>query len=246
MNKLFQGVFSLALIIWFMSSAFAVAPSIRPDEPVADQLLKCDTSKLTYKTAWTLPTYNYSELVKAGSSENRVWASKDWPKNTQEVNDLLTGLTSVATIDSFEGSSNVRFPLLNFLVNGKNIRYTLDFMKYRNEPDLVNNSNVPKRYLRVGVGLRLQISIKSYNGELGTNLMALAQEVKANKTEGTIHTEVIGISSSELTAAIPIDTDLSVGSIQNIVQTFGIVRAKLSDPNTKLAPHVLGVVECLP
>jgi hypothetical protein len=93
--------------------------------------------------------------------------------------------------------------------------------------------------------MRLQIDIDTNDATLGGNLLAIAASAKAGKTTGNISTDVIGIDAPDVTVSMPFTSDLSDGSIQKIIEALAIVKSRLNDQNTTLAPQFIARIQCI-
>lgn len=102
-------------------------------------------------------------------------------------------------------------------------------------------------YSRVGVGLRVEIDISTVDTQASLgSLVAIAASARAGRSAGTLSTRIVGMESPEITALSPFTSDLSEGSIQQVLNGLASVRAKLHESDTNVHPHFLARIACVP
>lgn len=94
----------------------------------------------------------------------------------------------------------------------------------------------------VGVGLRLtaNITVKSGNVNLG-NLFALGAEASSEKITGTLVVQTLGVSGENISAIIPMPSEINSTTIQNAIMALATIKSNLYDEKTKITPRVVGV-----
>lgn len=119
---------------------------------------------------------------------------------------------------------------------------TLDYAKFTTLKVYNNSSGNCDGFAKVGVGLRITANIetKKKNLDIG-NLFGLGLAAKDGKLTGTLSLDVIGLESPEITSVIPLPSEISPSSIQNVLQAISTIKSKIYDENTRLYPQIISV-----
>ena len=100
------------------------------------------------------------------------------------------------------------------------------------------HSNIP---LYAGVGVRIRAEFVALEGNLNVSgLPGLALAAEAKKVNGRITVQTLGITGPDITALMPIISDLSIASIQSAVQAVAAIKAKLYEDSTVAYPKIVG------
>jgi len=92
-----------------------------------------------------------------------------------------------------------------------------------------------------GVGVRIRAEYKALQSGLTiSGLPALSIAANANQISGRLTVQTLGITGKEITALMPIISDISVSSIQSAVQAMAAIKAKLYEPSTVAYPKIVG------
>ena len=94
----------------------------------------------------------------------------------------------------------------------------------------------------VGVGLRLtaNVTVNKDGVDLG-NLFAIGAQASAKAITGTLTVQTLGISGENISAIIPMPSEINPTTIQNAILALGTIKAKLYDDKTVVTPRVVGV-----
>ena len=187
-----------------------------------------------------LPAGGYTRINIVNNKASSV--TENWPLPPQEVNKLLTNISTNITQSSKDASGGIGGI---FSASHSQKQYVIDFMKWRAEP-LITTDDKALGWVRVGAGLRLIVNITKDDGSASGSLFALAVSAKAGKVDGSISTELIGMDSKEVTQAMPFTVDLSEGNIQKVVEALAIVKTKLYDDTTTVLPNLIARIQCAP
>jgi hypothetical protein len=105
---------------------------------------------------------------------------------------------------------------------------------YNTKPDAI----IP---VYVGVGLRFTATITVNQGsvDLG-NLFALGLAAEAKKVTGTLIIQTLGISGKDISALIPMPSQINTTTIQNAIMSLASIKAKIYDDGAELNPRVVG------
>ncbi|VUZ22659.1 Uncharacterised protein [uncultured Comamonas sp.] len=212
------------------------------EHPRTQEILNCSSKSIDYIPIPPIPAGGYTET----KVENNkiIITPQNWnigEESAKKNNALLNNIaTNIAYSDHGGGAK-----LASFSADHNRKQYVIDFMKFRIEP-MTNseNLNTPIGWARVGVGLRIIVDITKSSGEISGSLLALAASAKANKTQGSISVELIGIDSPEVTASMPFTVELSEGNIQKVIETLAIVKTKLYDNTTTIHPNFISRLAC--
>jgi len=208
-------------------------------------ILNCPSKRVDYIPIPPLPAGGYTEI----KIENNVAKPvvEGWPTGSgsaEKVNALLTNIATDIASSEVGGSGEVASI---FSASHSHKQYVIDFMKFRIEP-LTTAADVttPLGWVRVGAGMRVVVDITKSDGSVSGSLIALAANAKANKLEGFMSVELIGIDAKETTASMPFTVDLSEGNVQKVIEALAVVKTKLYDPTTTVRPNFIARVECSP
>lgn len=92
-----------------------------------------------------------------------------------------------------------------------------------------------------GIGVRIRAEYKALQGGLTiSGLPALSIAANANQISGRLTVQTLGVTGKDITALMPIISDISVASIQSAVQAMAAIKAKLYDPSTIAYPKIVG------
>lgn len=98
--------------------------------------------------------------------------------------------------------------------------------------------NVP---IYAGVGVRILAEFEALKGDVNiSGLPALALAASANAIAGRLTVQTLGVTGPEISALMPIISDISVTSIQSAVQAVAAIKAKLYDQSTVAYPKIVG------
>ncbi len=94
----------------------------------------------------------------------------------------------------------------------------------------------------VGVGLRVTANINSANGKANiSGLGVIGAEAEANRIQGTLVVQTLGINGKSIAAALPIQSELNRTTAQNAVVAIGAIKALLYEDETVKSPRVVGL-----
>jgi hypothetical protein len=100
------------------------------------------------------------------------------------------------------------------------------------------DGNVP---IYSGVGVRILAEFEALKGDVNiSGLPALALAASVNAIAGRLTVQTLGVTGPEISALMPIISDISVTSIQSAVQAVSAIKAKLYDQSTVAYPKVVG------
>ena len=97
----------------------------------------------------------------------------------------------------------------------------------------------------VGVGLRLTASVIVQEGNVNlSSLGALAAAAEAGKLTGSLTVQTLGITGNNVSASLPLPSEINQTTIQNAILSLGSIKAALFDTNnTIITPRVVGIYD---
>jgi hypothetical protein len=112
---------------------------------------------------------------------------------------------------------------------------------YQSEVSSENNTSIVLMPVYVGVGLRFTASIKVNEGKVDLgNLFALGLAAESKKITGTMVIQTLGISGKDISALIPMPSQINTTTIQNSIMSLASIKAKIYEDSIDLNPRVIG------
>lgn len=94
----------------------------------------------------------------------------------------------------------------------------------------------------VGVGLRLTATVKVRKGNVNlADLGALSAAAEAEKVQGALVVQTLGLNGPKIAATIPMPGELNPTTIQNAAVALGAIKALLYAEDTQRQPRVVGI-----
>ncbi|MHC1774927.1 MAG: hypothetical protein AB9834_05880 [Lentimicrobium sp.] len=158
-----------------------------------------------------------------------------------EILGFLANETVLVSVGQFSGEGSLGYGPASFSIKGSSYKITMDYMKFATlrEKDL---EGLLVGYKRVGVGLRIIANVTAM--ESGVNLgdlFAIGLAAKANKLSGTLMLEIIGIKSKDVTAVLPLPSEINQSTIQSAMQAMATIKSKIYEDGTELYPQVMAI-----
>lgn len=185
-----------------------------------------------------LPDYREYELDDEGELEpvRRLWREV---ANLEDKHNLLPNIATNVVVRDVKTDADVGI----FSGNVTHKRVVMDFMKYRSEPVFADEQY--SHHARIGVGMRLKLDIQTEETGLDFgSLVSIAASVSQGDTQGRVTTDIIGISSKEVTISAPLSAKLSDTAVEQVLQTFASIRAKMHDDDTEITPQHVARLSC--
>ncbi len=215
------------------------------ERPADPQTLQTCPYGIRYIPVPPIPVSNYTVFARVPNTERWESQTLPWPVkagteevDAEKVNKLLPNISS--NIADLRHSMAGDFTVFN--ANTQQRHYVFDFTKWRAEQIEAGGHTVG--LVRLGAGLRVTVRLNAKHGWAGGSLLNLAASLKGERVEGSIETELIGIDAPDITMAFPFTTDLSESNIQRILESLGVLKAKLYNDKTAIVPHMLAKIEC--
>lgn len=158
-----------------------------------------------------------------------------------EILGFLSNETVLVSVGQFNGEGKLGYGPATFSMKGSSYKITMDYMKFATLREL-NEKGGLAGYKRVGVGLRIIANVTAM--ESGVNLgdiFAIGLAAKANKVSGTLMLEIIGIKSKDVTAVLPLPSEINQSTIQSAMQAMATIKSKIYEEGTDLYPQVMAI-----
>ncbi len=166
------------------------------------------------------------------------WASL---KPEQKKRDLLP--LNLDHISVFSESSGGSLSIAPITFSAKNSTYLLVFDFIKGDVEQVcNKDRKPITTATVGIGVRVKARITTREAGFGINSIGdLAAAAKAEKIQGQLYVQSIGVDSQSISDLMPFTADISQNSVQVIMQSLAAIKAKMWDDKTRLTPYLVSV-----
>ncbi|WP_423391975.1 hypothetical protein [Burkholderia sp. LMG 21824] len=242
-----------ALVILSGCSALDIKPLDASQFDVSPQASSSQTS-----TSRTAPPAGYQPLDPAPVNVIAIGGVVPPP---QDILDALPDETMRLAIGQIDISGNITYGPVALSAANSSYIVTVDYIKSNTHPLFVKKGPIRQDgsfaayvvddakvadislpvYIGVGLRVTATLSTKRAGINLG-NLIAIGAAAQANQLTGTLVVQTLGLTGENISTALPIPSDVSVGSIQSAIQALGTMKAKLYDTSkTRIEPRVVGV-----
>lgn len=104
--------------------------------------------------------------------------------------------------------------------------------------------NIP---VYVGVGLRLTANVRVIGADANiSGIGIIGAEAEANRLDGSLIVQTLGVNGESVTAALPIQSELNRTTAQNAIVAVGSIKALLYADDTLTYPRVVGLYLPIP
>jgi hypothetical protein len=188
--------------------------------------------------------------------------------------DALSDETMRLAVEELGASVDVNAGPVSATVKGKTYSVIADYVKYvtlplrevRNRRGRTTSVTAPNPYeldsgvaasmsedesenvvpLYVGVGVRVVATVTAKEeGIQLTSLMSIGVAARANQLSGTLCVQTLGLSGEDISALLPVPSDLNETTIQNALMAMGQIKGKIYDAKTNVSPQVVGYYDSL-
>jgi hypothetical protein len=160
----------------------------------------------------------------------------------QSVLNFVPNESMETTILKFTDSGDVEYFYSGRSVKKGTYRLIIDYNKYIIQS--INNTLEGDclGYAKIGIGLRIIANINALKNNIDiSSLIAIGNAAKNGDISGTVGYEVIGIESKEITAILPINSEITSSINQVFLQAIGVVKGKIYDEKTRLHPQIIAI-----
>lgn len=181
--------------------------------------------------------------IRSANSQNAIVSKTvlEMSLDKKEVLNFVPNESMETTIQKFNEDGTVDYLYSGRSVKKGSYRLTVDYNKFT----IKNINSIGGdclSYAKVGVGLRIVANINTLQNKIDiSSLVALGNAAKEGKISGTVGYEVIGIESKEITAILPINSEITSTVNQVFLQAISAIKGKIYDDKTRLYPQIIAV-----
>ncbi|WP_299057531.1 hypothetical protein [uncultured Polaribacter sp.] len=191
-----------------------------------------------------IPPVQIKNLVLSTSANNKIvnLSTTQMSLDKQAVLNFVPNESMETTIQKFNNEGNIEYYYSGRSVNKGSYRLIIDYNKY-----IIHNIDKTGQedcqgYAKIGIGLRIIANIKALKNNIDiSSLVAIGNAAKDGNISGTVGYQVIGIESKEITAILPINSEITSSINQIFLQAIGVVKGKIYDEKTRLHPQIIAL-----
>lgn len=184
-----------------------------------------------------------ADVISATSNnEIKAQTTLQMSMDKQSVINFIPNESMETTIQRFNADGTV-----SYLYSGRSLkkgtyRLIVDYNKYIIQSIEGSGNDSCVGYAKIGVGLRIVANINALKNNIDiSSLVALGAAAARGEVSGSVGYEVVGIESKEITAVIPINSEITSSINQVFLQAIGVVKGKIYDSSTRLYPQVIAI-----
>lgn len=184
-----------------------------------------------------------AEVISATSNnEIKSQTALQMSMDKKTVLNFIPNESMETTIQQFNNNGTVSYLYSGRSVKKGTYRLIVDYNKYIIQ-DIDNKAdNDCVGYAKLGIGLRIVANVNALKNNIDiSSLVALGNAAKEGHVSGTVGYEVIGIESKEITAVLPINSEITSSINQVFLQAIGVVKGKIYDDKTRLYPQIIAI-----
>jgi len=189
-----------------------------------------------------LPSVSYYDPTDKNQTNRTPWRDQN---NTSILN-ALSSLRTDIYMRKLDRDFSLEYSGSSLSSEEGSFEVIIDFSKYRINVRENNESKID-RIARIGIGMRITANVLTTSSSVNIGSLAgLSAGYSNGDLTGTVTVDIIGISSRDTTLLMPITSDISEASIQNILLQLASIKTLIHSPKTKLEPHVLAIKKMNP
>ena len=226
---------TLVLLVFFTSVSAQFLGS-KPDN--------YEVSPDTYIDFIPIAPVQISTKVIVATSNNEIdeVSTLQMSMDKQSVLNFLPNESMETTIQNFGSNGEVSYLYSGRSVKKGTYRLIVDYNKYIIQTVEGSGNDSCVGYAKIGVGLRIIANVNALKNNIDiSSLVALGQAAARGEVSGSVGYQVIGIESKEITAVIPINSEITSSINQVFLQAMGVVKGKVYDSATRLYPQIIAV-----
>lgn len=184
-----------------------------------------------------------SDVISATSNnEIKSQSTLQMSMDKQSVLNFLPNESMETTIQRFNADGTV-----SYLYSGRSLkkgtyRLIVDYNKYIIQTVEGSGNDSCVGYAKIGVGLRIVANVNALRNNIDiSSLVALGAAAAKGEISGSVGYQVVGIESKEITAVIPINSEITSSINQVFLQAIGVVKGKVYDSATRLYPQIIAI-----
>tara|TARA_B110000090_G_scaffold194038_1_gene228807 strand:+ start:122 stop:937 length:816 start_codon:yes stop_codon:yes gene_type:complete len=191
-----------------------------------------------------IPPIQINSNVVTTSSDGKILkqSTKEMSLDKESVINFIPNEAMETTIQKFTEDGEVIYFYSGRSVKKGTYRLTLDYNKYTIQNIKTEIEDGCVGYAKIGIGLRIIANINTLKNNIDiSSLVAIGNAAKKGDISGTVGYEVIGIESKEITAILPLNSEITSSLNQVFLQALGAVKAKIYDEKTRLHLQVIAI-----
>jgi hypothetical protein len=153
---------------------------------------------------------------------------------------FLPNETVYATVKMFDSSVNAKYGPATISGERGSYTITMDYGKFTTLKIL--DKSTCAGFVKVGIGMRVTAQITTLKTGVDiSSLAGLGIAAKNNQLTGQLSIDIIGMESVNITDLITLPVDISLASIQTVLQSMSAIKSKIYENDTRLYPQILAV-----
>jgi hypothetical protein len=181
-------------------------------------------------------------IVATSNNEIKEVSTLQMSMDKQSVLNFLPNESMETTIQQFNQDGSVSYLYSGRSVKKGTYRLIVDYNKYIIQTVEGSGNDSCVGYAKIGVGLRIVANVNALKNNIDiSSLVALGAAAARGEVSGSVGYQVVGIESKEITAVIPINSEITSSINQVFLQAIGVVKAKVYDSATRLYPQIIAV-----
>jgi hypothetical protein len=191
-----------------------------------------------------IPPIQVKSLILSTSSENKILnlSTTEMSIDKQAVINFVPNESMETTIQKFNENGDIEYYYSGRSVKEGVYRLIIDYNKYIIQTINSTSEQNCIGYAKIGIGLRIIANINSFKNDIDiSSLVAIGNAAKSGDISGTVGYEIIGIESEEITAILPINSEITSSINQVFLQAVGAVKNKIYDDTTRLHPQIIAI-----
>tara|TARA_R110001632_G_scaffold43376_3_gene109969 strand:- start:2349 stop:3113 length:765 start_codon:yes stop_codon:yes gene_type:complete len=182
--------------------------------------------------------------VTSATSNNQIktQSALEMSMDKQSVLNFIPNESMETTIQRFNADGTVSYLYSGRSLNRGTYRLIIDYNKYIIQSIEGEGNDSCVGYAKIGVGLRIVANVNALKNNIDiSSLVALGKAAADGDISGSVGYEVLGVESKEITAIIPINSEITSSINQVFLQAIGVVKGKIYDADTRLYPQVIAI-----
>ena len=184
-----------------------------------------------------------SEIIST-SSDDKILSltTTEMSIDKQAVINFVPNESMETTIQKLTNDGEIKYFYSGLSVKKGTYRLTVDYNKYIIQNIETSSEEECLGYAKIGIGLRIIANINALKNNIDiSSLVAIGNAAREGFISGTVGYEVIGIESKEITAILPINSEITSSINQVFLQAIGVVKGKIYDEKTRLHPQIIAI-----
>ena len=176
------------------------------------------------------------------NNEIKTQTTLEMSLDKQSVLNFIPNESMETTIQRFNADQTVSYLYSGRSVDKGTYRLIIDYNKYIIQSIKDDTDSDCVGYAKIGVGLRIIANISSLKSNIDiSSLVAIGKAASEGSISGSVGYEILGVESKEITAIIPINSEITSSINQVFLQAIGVVKGKIYDTDTRLYPQVIAI-----